>query len=217
MVNFLRKLLNLIYSKSCYFCSNFEEDKIFCDKCYNSVKFLQKTQIRQIQNYPVYAVSYYEGIVQKLIRAVKFHNKTELAEYQAKLMADYWKELDISRKNYTVIPVPMYFSKARKRKYNHMDLVGRKFCEYTRYDFDNKSLIRNRETVPQYKLSVAERKKNLQGAFSLVNPEIKEPVLIIDDISTTGTTLKEIIKVLNDNNIFDITCFVTSAAERNHA
>jgi len=214
MINFLRKLLNLIYSKSCYFCSNFKEDKIFCNRCYNSVKFLSDKPYRQTEGCPLYAVSYYDGITKKLIRAVKFHNKTELADYQAKLMSDYWKKLDISHKKYTVVPVPMFFSKARKRKCNHMDLVGKKFCEYMNYDFDNKSLIRNRETAPQYKLSVAERNKNLKGAFSLTNSEIKEPVLILDDISTTGTTLKEIIKLLKKNNLSDITCFVTSVAEK---
>ena len=217
MIKILKKLVDFIYSKSCYFCSNSKEDKIFCSKCYNSVKILPFEERKQINNSPVYAVSYYDGIVKKLIRAVKFHNKIELADYQAKLMFDYWKNLEISDKNYTVIPVPMFFSKGRKRKYNHMDLVGKKFCELSEYEFDNKSLIRNRETIPQYKLSVSEREENLKGAFSLINMEIREPVLIIDDITTTGTTLREIIKVLQANDIFDITCLVTSVADKNNA
>ena len=217
MIKIIRKLLNLIYDKTCYFCSNSVEDSIFCSKCYNSVKHLPYSSFRDINGSSLYAVSYYDGIVQKLIRAVKFHNKTELADYQAQLMFGFWKNLDISSRKYTVIPVPMFFSKARKRKYNHMDLVGKKFCELTGYDFDRKSLIRNRETVPQYKLSVKEREENLKGAFSLITETIKEPVLIIDDISTTGTTLKEIIKLLNEKNIFDITCFVTSVAQKAEA
>ena len=212
MIKIIKKLLNFIYNKSCYFCSNSVEDSRFCTKCYNSAERLPYTPAGAISGSPLYAVAYYDGIVQKLIRAVKFHNQTELADYQAKLMYDYWKNLDISGKKYTVIPVPMFFSGARKRKYNHMDLVGRKFCEYTDYEFNCKSLIRNRETMPQYKLSVKEREENLRDAFSLINTDIKEPVLIIDDISTTGTTLKEIIKVLNEKNICDITCFVTSVA-----
>ena len=212
MIKILKILLNLIYDKSCYFCSNSGEDTVFCSRCYSSVKKLPCKPFKTAGDYPLYSVSYYDGIVQKLIRAVKFHNKKELADFQAKLMFDYWKNLDVSDKKYTVIPVPMFFSKARNRKYNHMDLVGKKFCEFTGYEFNPKSLIRNRETVPQYKLSVQEREENLRGAFSLVNSEIKEPVLIVDDISTTGTTLREIIKVLNEHNIFDITCFVTSVA-----
>ena len=214
MIKIIKKLLNFIYNKTCYFCSNSVEDSIFCSECYKSVKTLQYKPFKVVSNCPVYSVSYYDGIVQKLIRAVKFHNKTELADYQAKLMFDYWKNLDISGKKYTVIPVPMFFSRARKRKYNHMELVGRKFCEYTGYELNCKSLIRNRETMPQYKLSVSEREENLRGAFSLINMDIKEPVLIIDDISTTGTTLREMIKVLNEKNIFDITCFVTSVADK---
>lgn len=215
MIKILKKVLNLIYSKSCYFCSNSDEDTIFCSRCLKSLELLPYKEIRQIQNCPLYAVSYYEKTIQKLIRAVKFHNKTELADFQAEIMYNFWTNIDICKNSYTVIPVPMFYSKARKRKYNHMDLVGKKFCELTGYKFDNISLIRNRETIPQYKLTVKEREKNLKDAFSLINKNIIEPILIIDDISTTGTTLKEIIKVLNNNNLYDITCFVTSIAKSN--
>ena len=214
MIKILKILLDFIYNRSCYFCNNSREDTVFCQKCYKSVEFLPFRHYSFIGKNKLYSASCYDGIVKKLIRAVKFHNKTELADFQAKLMYDYWESIGESEREYTVVPVPMFFSKARKRKYNHMDLVGEKFCELTGYKLNKTSLIRNRETQPQFKLSVKEREKNLKDAFSVVDKNIKEPVLLIDDISTTGTTLKEIIKALNSNNIYDITCFVTSIADR---
>lgn len=213
MINILKKLLDLIYNKTCYFCSKSDENKIFCSACRKTIKFLPYMQNKLINGVPVYAVSYYEKTVQKLIRAVKFHGKKELADYQAEIMYDFWKNIEICKKDYTLIPVPMFYKKEKKRKYNHMNLVGKRFCELTGYKFDTTSLIRNRETVPQYKLSIKEREENLKDAFSLVNNDLSEPVLVIDDISTTGTTLKEIIKELNDKGISDIVCFVTSVAK----
>lgn len=209
MINILKKLLDLIYEKKCYFCSKSKENSIFCKKCYNSIEFLPSYPIFLIDGVKVYAAALYNDNVKKLIRAVKFHNKKELAIYQAQLMFDFWKNIDVSKKEYTVVPVPMFFSKERKRNYNHMDLVGKYFAELTQCNFDHISLIRNRETTPQYKLSRKEREANLKNAFSLIR-ELKSPVLIIDDISTTGTTLKEIISLLKKSGIHDITCLVTS-------
>ena len=145
---------------------------------------------------------------------MKYHNKNELAFYQAKIMYEYWQHTEKHSQNFTVIPVPMFYSKARKRKYNHMDLVCEEFCKLTGYHYDNKSVIRARETAPQYKLSKKEREINLKNAFAMTDNKISGSVLLMDDISTTGATLSEIIKVLNSNGIFDITCFVTAVPEK---
>lgn len=213
MINIFKKLLDLIYDKNCYFCHHSGENSVFCSKCYEKIEYLSEN-LPSINGKKLYAVAFYNDIVQKLIRAVKYHDKFELAEYQAKLMFEYWQKILPSDKKYTVVPVPMFYSKARKRKQNHMDLVGKKFCELSGYTFDNKSLIRNRETAPQYKLSKVERENNLKNAFSLISKDIKEPILLIDDISTTGTTLREIINEFQKNGIEDITCFVTAIPEK---
>ncbi len=213
MINIFKKLLDLIYDKNCYFCHRSVESSVFCSKCYEKIEYLSSEQ-PSVLGKKLFAVALYSDIIQKLIRAVKYHDKLELADYQAKIMFEYWSKNSASDKKYTVIPVPMFYSKARKRKQNHMDLVGKKFCDLSGYTFDNKSLIRNRETAPQYKLTKSERENNLKGAFSLVSKNIKEPILLIDDISTTGTTLREIIKELQKNGFEDITCFVTAIPEK---
>ncbi len=213
MINILKKLLDFIYENNCYFCHSSKENSIFCSKCYNSVDFFQSKPFKKINGVELYAVTYYKDVTQKLIRAVKYHNKKDLAFYQAKLMYEYWKTLDIAGENFLVMPVPMFYSKARKRKYNHMDLVCEEFCKLTGYDYDLKSLIRNRETAPQYKLSSKEREKNLKNAFSVTKTELKQPILLIDDISTTGTTIKEILKVFEEKDITNVTTLVTAVPE----
>lgn len=213
MINILKKLLDFIYENKCYCCSSSKENKIFCSKCYNSVDFFAPKPFKKIDGTDLYAVTFYKDVTQKLIRAVKYHNKKDLAFYQAKLMFDYWKNLEISSQKFLVIPVPMFYSKARKRKYNHMDLVCEEFCKMIGYDYDLKSLVRNRETAPQYKLSGKEREKNLKNAFSLLKKDLKQPILLLDDISTTGTTIREIIKVLRQNDIENITTLVTAVPE----
>lgn len=213
MINILKKLLDFIYDNKCYFCSSAKENTIFCSKCYDSVDFFPPKPFKKIAGTNVYAVTFYKDVTQKLIRAVKYHNKKDLAFYQAKLMYEYWKNLEISSEKFLVMPVPMFYSKARKRNYNHMDLVCEEFCKLSGYDYDLKSLIRNRETAPQYKLSSKERETNLKNAFSLKKANFNQPILLIDDISTTGTTISEILKIFQKNNITEITALVTAVPE----
>ncbi len=215
MINILKKLLDFIYYKNCYFCHKSDENSVFCSDCYNSIKFLPYKPIFTIGHIKVFSVTYYKNITQKLIRAVKFHNKKQLTFFQAKLMYEYWQKLNINEKNYTVIPVPTYSIKLRKRKFNHMNLICKHFCDLTNFSLDTTSLIRNRYTKPLYSLSKSEREKNLKGAFTLLNKNLNSPILLIDDISTTGTTLKEIISTLKQNGINNITCFVTAIAKTN--
>jgi competence protein ComFC len=210
MINILKKLLDFIYYKKCYICSEHSENVFCCSNCFNSIKLLKNNPLYKIDQIEVYSATYYRDIVKKIIRAIKYHNQKNLAYYQAKIMYNFWKENKNFGQKYIVIPVPMFFSKIKKRKYNHMDLVCREFCKLTNYDFDLTSLIRNRETKPQYNLSKKEREENLKDAFTLLNNKFNFPILLIDDISTTGTTIKEIIKEFKKNNITNIVVLVTS-------
>lgn len=214
MINIFKKLLDFIYETKCYFCSDYKENTVFCSKCYNSVDFLPTEPVFFIEGVKVFSATYYKDVSQKLIRAVKYHNKKNLAYFQAKLLYEYWQQLGLENKEYTVLPTPMFFSKARKRKYNHVDLVCEEFCKMTGYKLNTTSLVRNRETAPQYKLSRKEREINLKNAFSLTDKNISQPILLVDDISTTGTTLKEIIKLLHENGFSDITALVCAIPEK---
>lgn len=216
MINFIKKLLDFVYKKKCYFCSHSTENTKFCSLCYEKITFLNFKQIETILNVKVFGCCYYKGVVQKLIRGVKYHNQEELALYQAKIMYEYWQNISPKESFYTVIPVPLHKSRLKKRKYNHMDLVGKEFCNLTGYFFYNTYIERIKDTVPQYKLSKLEREKNLKGAFKIAIEKLPEtPILIIDDITTTGSTLLEIIKELNKHNIKNITALTTAIPENN--
>jgi predicted amidophosphoribosyltransferase len=63
---------------------------------------------------------------------------------------------------------------------------------------DREAVIRTRHTLPQVGLSPKERRDNVKGAFAVPNPaSIKgKNVLLIDDLFTTGSTVRECARVL---------------------
>lgn len=213
MKNILSKFLDLIYKRKCYFCKNSYENKIMCQKCYDSIILNSKAEVSTILGCKVYCATCYKNATQKLIRAVKYHNKKDLAYYQAMLMVDYFNELNLNE-DFVIVPVPLFKAREKKRGYNHMDLVGEEFCVQTRMKLNNKLVSRVKDTKPQYNLNKQQRQKNLKDAFS-VNIEgfdVNSKVLLIDDIFTTGSTFEAIIKELKKSGINDITCFATSMA-----
>ncbi len=211
MIKFFAQLLDLIYKKQCYFCKKTHENSVMCTKCYEEIELLQPKPIIHIDEIPVFSATVYGKNMQKLIRGLKYHNKKELAVYQARFMADYWNNIPEKKNSYVIVPVPLFINREKKRKYNHMLLVAEELAKLCNYNVKNNLIYRIKNTKPQYKLSIKERQKNLHNAFEVKKQNYNnENILLIDDILTTGTTLTEIVKELKKNGITNITCFTTS-------
>lgn len=214
MINFFTQLLDLIYKKKCYFCSSSKENTLMCQKCYEKIPLLSPKMLVGIEGAPVYCASVYEKELKKLIRAIKYHNQKELAFFQAKLMFDYWQELSLSDVKFVIVPVPLYKSREKKRKYNQMELVAKELSKLTGYEVKNDLIHRVKDTKPQYKLTKKEREKNLHNAFECDKANYRdEKLLLIDDILTTGSTMEEMVKTFKNAGIEDLTIFVTSCTK----
>ena len=206
MIKFLEKLLNLIYIQPCYFCKSSKEDKLLCSKCHDKIRFLPAGVVRIIQNCDIYAATIYDGIIKTLIKDLKYYKKKKLAVVQAQIMYEYWQQLDI-KEEFIILPVPIHKHRLKERKYNHMDLVAEEFAKLTNFEVNKNLLLRIKDTQKQFKLNKRERIQNIKNAFD-INKKIeisKEAnILIIDDITSTGITLEEIIKVLKNNGCKNI-------------
>lgn len=210
MKKFLIGLLDWIYKKKCYFCQSSKECVKMCSKCYDEMDYLPVKINRIVDGKKVYCAGIYTKNLQKLIRGLKYHNQPDLAYSLAKFMADYWKNVTDGA-DFQVIPVPIYEKRRKKRKYNHMELVGEKFAEILGYDYNPDLIKRIKDTKPQYNLKKHERIKNLNKAFEVDKTKLKQgQLLIIDDICTTGSTFEEMIKELKNAGIDDIVCFTAT-------
>lgn len=213
MKKFLLSLLDLIYKKRCYFCKSSRDCIVMCKKCYDSLDFNDRRARLIYKNVNIFCAGVYEKTMQKLIRGVKYHNQKELAYFQAKFMAEYFKSLKLN-KNFTVVPVPLYKQRKKERGYNHMELVGEEFCKLTGFEMNTEFIERIKNTRPQYKLKKFERLENLKNAFKINADKMDKnlEILIIDDIFTTGSTFESMIDELQKTGFNNITCFATASA-----
>lgn len=183
-----------------------------CPDCYDKLEFLDKKVNRIINGVDIYCAGVYTKELQKLIRGLKYHRQKELAYYQAKFMYEYFLKLEeLQNKDFLLIPVPMHSKRIKKRKYNHMNLVCEEFAKLSGFECCFDLIKRVKETKPQYKLSRKERLSNLANAFEVDKSKlVNKPLLLMDDICTTGSTFEEMINVLKASGVNNITCFSTS-------
>lgn len=210
MKKFLNGLLDWIYKKKCYFCRRSVQCVRMCSECYDEMEHLPVKVNRMIDGKKVYCAGFYEKNLQKLIRGLKYHNQPDLAYYLAKFMYEYLEKVT-DRKDFQIIPVPIYAKRKKKRKYNHMELIGEELAKLCGCSYNPDLIKRVKDTKPQYNLKKCQRQENLKGAFEVDAEKLQTgTLLIIDDICTTGSTFDEMIVELKKSGIDDIICFAAT-------
>ncbi|MBE7086968.1 MAG: ComF family protein [Clostridiales bacterium] len=137
----------------------------------------------------------YKKPISILIKSLKYNKKAYLADVLAVHLSNlYFKNYFLA--DYLVYP-PMTDKSLRKREYNHSKLLAEKLSERIGVPVID-VLVKTRETKRQATLNKEERLKNLKGAFRLKSRKIikGKTILIVDDVTTTGTTAELIAEKL---------------------
>lgn len=105
-----------------------------------------------------------------------------------------WKYKKIDK----IIPVPISKKRYKERGYNQSLLIANEISKQTNLELVNNCLIKTKNIIEQSKLNKEDRQQNIQGVYSIQNEEIitNKKVLLIDDIYTTGSTVNECSKIL---------------------
>ena len=125
-----------------------------------------------------------------LIHQLKYKDKDYLAAYFAELM--YERIAAEELKPDLVAAVPMYKRKARRRGYNQAGLLAKSISEHLGKPYFPQLLIRLSDTPPMSGLGAEQRRKNVQGVFTVAkwvqSTIYGKTVLLVDDVFTTGST-----------------------------
>lgn len=206
-------ILDYIFYKKCYFCSNKARQELICDKCFKKIKSTGFRKNKKVNGIEILGYYFYKDEILHLIRAVKYHNKKEMAGIIAKIITELAGKDCFSDKNTELIPVPLHKKRQDKRKYNQTELISEEISLLTGCKTNKDLIKRVKNTRPHYKLKQRERRENLRGAFK-VNPEFYTgtPLIILDDISTTGVTMEFLIAELKKHNINNVKALVIAFA-----
>jgi ComF family protein len=201
-------LLALFLKSTCPLCDR-PADVDLCEYCQRQ---LLRCQLKHPSNFwqgelPVFVWGTYGGALKRAIAVLKYENQPQLARPLGHWLGQAWLKSPLATraKKLTVVPIPLHPTKLQQRGYNQTELIAQSFCEFTGYKQQPRGLERVRATEAQFGLSMQQREQNLADAFvigkSLSNPQTASPVLLLDDIYTTGATARSAAQALHRQGI----------------
>lgn len=175
----MKWILDLLFPKKCLGCG--EAGEFLCGDCGLVARVEKISWGGDLDELIV--CTYYSGTVRKLIQQLKYKFSEEVVGVLGQVMrCGYDGEI--------LVPVPLSAARLRFRGFNQALLLARELGEVF------ECLKRIRDTGSQAKLSAGGRKVNLKGAFAVTEDVSGMDLLLVDDVSTTGSTLEECALVL---------------------
>ena len=132
------------------------------------------------------------------IHLYKFEKKRVLAQHLIQLInAHIPSDCDIAEYDF-VLPIPIHKKRLRERGFNQATLLADGIAKAEGIPVLVDTLVRKRHTVAQSSLDRDARQQNIVGAFEIRNPDVirGKRLLVIDDVFTTGATIREAVSEL---------------------
>ena len=166
--------------------------------------------------------SYEDRLVKKAIHSLKFRKNKRFAKIFAQILYDEILE-DMSEletlsnfKKPILIPIPLSKQRLRERGFNQCELIAKELSildNDSSFIFEKNILIKIKDTPHQSRTkNKKERLENLKNCFKVKQPEkVKgKNIILLDDVVTTGTTLKEASKTLRRYGAKKIICLTVA-------
>lgn len=194
-------LLDLLFPQHCLGCGI--RDSALCENCIPYLRPAERENKKDIYS----AYDYRDPIIKKAIWNLKYHKQHSLGNILGRLLYEANLEEIADIKIFTggtkiyIIPVPMSMHKQKERGYNQTEKLARGFCKNDTSLFElHTNIIKKKDTIlPQARIhNRNKRLQNIKGAFTVIKPGTinGKTIIVIDDVTTTGGTMSEILKVL---------------------
>lgn len=158
---------------------------------------------------PLFA--YKNPLVAELVLSIKNRKDQHCIELGA--YALYTKLKELAKEPVLLIPIPISKSRRRERGYNQCEVLIDKMIELDAENQCEKSfntLLRTKDSGEQKLKSRSERLESTASIFNAKFTPTEKPIILIDDVTTTGSTLKEAREVLLQAGYKDVSALTLS-------
>ncbi|MFK8011552.1 MAG: ComF family protein [Marinicellaceae bacterium] len=145
-------------------------------------------------------VGVYQFPIDNWVKNLKFGKNILMSTMFAELMQPLLNEIE---PDYCLMPVPLHVSRLRSRGYNQAYEIVKEISKLSNRPIDT-SLKRSINTKMQAQLKLNQRASNVSKAFLVQGDLDNKKIVLIDDVMTSGNTLKECAKTLKKAGALDI-------------
>ncbi|MBW2649052.1 MAG: ComF family protein, partial [Deltaproteobacteria bacterium] len=160
------------------------------------------------------ALGKYEGALLDTIHLFKYHGKVSVGEALGRMMAKACYDSFAIGDYSLIIPVPLHPKRLRERGFNQSIILAREISKRFSIPLDFITLRRMVHTESQVRLSGRQRMANVRGTFEVTGRSRIEDkkILLVDDVYTTGSTVKECSKILVKNGAKEVAVLTLARA-----
>ena len=216
----LSGLRNLFFVRECAVCGEELDsgEHLVCNRCISDIPltrfwgYSENAAMERLAGCRVYnasALFFYrhESPYCDIVRQFKYGRRESLGLWAARLLGGYLASGGLYNDVQAVVPVPLHPIKRWKRGFNQAEIIARGVAE----KLGDKPVVphllqRRRYTSTQTRRSKSSRQSNVSRAFAVNRRELERlkatgvtHILILDDVLTTGATLSECIRLLQDH------------------
>lgn len=216
--------MDLLFPIGCLGCG--KEGEWLCDDCLNAIPINQKFLFPQAEEFFIsgkaiptsapldgilIASSYENELLSKAIKTFKYNFIFDLSKPLGKILVNFLNQFDLknkSLKNFLLIPIPLHQKRLIWRGFNQSEFLAKEVGDLFNIEVNSEILKKIKNTLPQTELNEKERKLNVKNIFTLSsNPSnqlFNKKIILIDDVFTTGSTLKEAAKTLKKSGAKEV-------------
>ncbi len=169
----------------------------FCDTCGAVSPAATETELDGV---PLLVAGEYAPPLSTAITRFKYQGRPELSRCLASLVLPALERLRLPR-DAVLVPVPLHPQRLATRGYNQAALLAQELARISRFGCDPRLLRRARETERQVGKSRAARLTNASGAFELRRKPRAANIVLVDDVVTTGSTVRACAQALNQGGV----------------
>lgn len=155
----------------------------------------------------------YAAPLDHLVHCLKYRGQLATGRVLGTLLADRITALGLHRDVDVIVPVPLHPARHAERGFNQSAELARHLGRRLQLPIDERLAARRRATPPQVGLHLDERRRNLADAF-LAGAATGRRVAIVDDVTTTGTTLQELARELRRAGAGAVDAWCVARADR---
>lgn len=179
--------LDLIFPPRCVHCKRM--GSLLCANCLSAIEPATLPDKNSEFLDGLRATAHFGGAIQSAVHAFKYQNLTRLADPLAQRLQQTLQMTDW--RPTLIAAVPLHSDRTRERGYNQAALLATRLAEYSAIPFEALAITRIRATPSQVGLNYAQRQANMADAFTADRALVDgQAVLVIDDVYTTGATLR---------------------------
>lgn len=194
----LHAVMFFLFPPYCYYCHDvLSTTSVLCQQCLARIQpvISHSISISPIKQVTVYAIGAYQHPLKKLITAKHFRCRHSAQSLGVLL----WERTALQLLDFDcIVPLPLHWSRYAHRWYNQAEEMALRIS-----NLSNKPCVsllqRTKKTKFQAGLSQKQRYENVHDIFSLTQEASlyrNKTIVLIDDVMTTGATIKEAVKVL---------------------